>query len=116
MSPFYFAVAILAVGLAFPNFVRGENTPRVIEIQAKKFEFTPNEIHLKLGEPVVLRLKSLDRKHGFKVTELGVDAVIKPGAATDVALIPQKKGTFHFHCSVFCGSGHEGMTGVIIVD
>jgi cytochrome c oxidase subunit 2 len=93
-----------------------DEAPRVIEIQAKKFEFIPQEIHLKAGQPVVLHLKSLDRKHGFKVPELGLDEVVKAGEVTEVKFTPQTKGAFAFHCSVFCGSGHEGMTGTIIVE
>lgn len=101
--------------LLITNFSFGD-APKVIEIQAKKFEYIPNEIHLKRGELVVLRLRSLDRKHGFKVPELGLDAVVKAGETTDVPVNPAKSGSFGFHCSVFCGSGHESMTGVIIVE
>lgn len=28
---------------------------------------------------------------------------------------PDKSGEFPFHCDVFCGSGHESMTGTVIV-
>ncbi len=89
---------------------------KVIEVKVKKFEFTPNEIHLKKGEPVVLRFESLDRKHGFKVPSLGLEAVIKPGEKTEVKLTPDKVGVYEFHCHVFCGSGHEGMNGKIYVE
>ena len=34
---------------------------------------------------------------------------------TRVQLNPQRAGTFPFHCDYFCGQGHEGMEGVIIV-
>jgi cytochrome c oxidase subunit 2 len=88
---------------------------RVVHIDAKRFEFSPSIIELKVGEPVVLELATLDRKHGFKSPELGVDAVIVPGRPTRVRLVPGKAGTFTFHCSVFCGSGHEDMTGQIVV-
>jgi heme/copper-type cytochrome/quinol oxidase subunit 2 len=27
-----------------------------------------------------------------------------------------KAGTYEFHCDLFCGEGHEGMTGTIIVE
>jgi cytochrome c oxidase subunit II len=30
-------------------------------------------------------------------------------------LTPDKTGTFTFACDVFCGSGHEDMTGTLIV-
>jgi cytochrome c oxidase subunit 2 len=92
-----------------------EASPRVIKISAKKFEFTPNSIELKKGKSVVLELSTTDRKHGFKVKSLGIDALIKPGEVTRVALTPDKAGEFSFHCSAFCGSKHEEMVGKIIV-
>ena len=88
---------------------------RVIQITAKKFEFAPAAIELKVGVPVVLELRSLDRKHGFTVPDLKVDTQIEPGDVTRVRIVPDKRGTFEFHCDVFCGSGHEEMTGQIVV-
>jgi hypothetical protein len=86
-----------------------------IEIIAKKFAFMPSEIKLKKGEPVVLKLKSLDRQHGFFCKELGIREDINPGKTTEVHLIPAKAGTFYFECDVFCGSGHDDMNGRIVV-
>ncbi len=88
---------------------------KVIQVTAEKFKFTPAVIELKLGEPVVLELTSLDRKHGFQVPDLNVDENIEPGKVTRVRIVPAKAGTFAFHCNVFCGSGHEEMTGEIVV-
>jgi cytochrome c oxidase subunit 2 len=90
--------------------------PRVIKIVAKKFDFTPSEIHLKKGEHVVLELTSADRKHGFKVPELGIRVDVQPGSTTRVDVTPQKVGKFAFACDIFCGDGHEDMTGTLIVD
>ena len=98
-----------------PNISRGDDA-RIIEITVKRFAYAPSEIHLKKGEPVILRFNSLDRKHGFKVPGLNLEAVILPGAATEVRLVPEKTGVFNFHCHTFCGSGHEDMTGVIYVE
>src|SRR5215469_14611958 len=88
---------------------------QVIHMTAKRFEYTPNEITLKKGVPVVLEITSLDRDHGFKVPELGVRADLKSGQVTRVRIVPDRTGTFEFRCDVFCGSGHEDMSGEIIV-
>ena len=45
----------------------GRREPRVVRIVAKRFSFTPSEVRLKKGEPVVLELVSEDRVHGFKL-------------------------------------------------
>ena len=90
--------------------------PRVVKISAKRFEFTPAEVHVKKGETVVLELTSLDRVHGFNLPAFKVRKDIAPKEATRVTLTPDKEGTFPFHCDVFCGDGHEDMTGTLIVD
>jgi cytochrome c oxidase subunit 2 len=64
---------------------------------------------------VVLEFVSLDRKHGARQKELGIDLEIAPDKPARVRLVPAKEGTFEFGCSVFCGSGHEEMAGRIEV-
>lgn len=92
-------------------------TERVIKITAKKFEYSPNEIRIKKGVPVVLEFTSLDRVHGFTVPDLGgIRTTIEPGKVTQVRIVAPKAGTYEFHCDLFCGDGHEGMTGKIIVE
>lgn len=97
-----------------PAAVAGE-PERVVHITARRFEFAPATIELKVGVPVVLELSSLDRKHGFSAPDLHVEAVILPGKPTRVRIVPDRAGTFTFHCSVFCGNGHEDMTGQLVV-
>ncbi len=90
---------------------------QVIKITAKKFEYSPNEIRIKKGVPVVLEFTSLDRIHGFTVPDLsGIRATIEPGKVTRVRIVAPRAGTYEFHCDLFCGDGHEGMTGKIIVE
>ena len=88
---------------------------RVIRISAKKFEFTPSEITLKKGEPVVLELTTEDVTMGFYAKELNASAEIVPGKVTPLRLVPDKTGSFDFICDVFCGDGHEDMGGKIHV-
>jgi cytochrome c oxidase subunit 2 len=88
---------------------------RIVKIAAKKWEFEPSTITLQKGVPVVLELTSTDRHHGFSVPALGLRGDIEPGASTRLRVTPTKSGTFPFHCDVFCGEGHEEMTGQIVV-
>lgn len=91
-------------------------SPRVIRIVAKKFDFTPGEIHVRKGEHVVLELVSTDRKHGFKLPELGIRTDVVPGTPTRIEITPQKPGRYTFACDIFCGEGHEDMNGTLVVD
>jgi cytochrome c oxidase subunit 2 len=87
----------------------------VIHVTAQRFEFSPSRITLTKGVPVVLELESADRAHGFEVASLKIREHIKPGTVTRVRIVPDKAGTFSFRCDVFCGKGHEDMTGEIVV-
>jgi cytochrome c oxidase subunit 2 len=90
---------------------------QVIKITAKKFEYSPNVIKIKKGVPVVFEFTSLDRVHGFTVPDLdNVRLTIEPGKANRVTIMAPKAGTYEFHCDLFCGDGHEGMTGTILVE
>ena len=88
---------------------------QVVRMTAKRFEYTPSEITLKKGVPVILEITAIDRDHGFKIPELGIRADLKSGQVTRVRIVPDRTGTFEFRCDVFCGSGHEDMSGEIVV-
>ncbi len=91
--------------------------PQVIKITAKRFEYNPNVIKIKTGVPVVFDFTSLDRMHGFTVPDLGnIRLTIEPGKVNRITILAPKAGTYEFHCDIFCGDGHEGMTGKIIVE
>jgi cytochrome c oxidase subunit 2 len=85
-------------------------TPRRIEITAKRFSYSPNEITLKKGEPVVLVFHSEDVTHGFKLAEMQIKSDIKKGKDTEIAFTPTDVGHFVGKCAHFCGKGHGSMT------
>lgn len=97
-------------------YVAAKPQERVIKIVAKKFDYTPSEIRLKKGKSVVLELSTLDVFMGFSAPDLHVRENIVPGMVTTVRLVPDQIGAFTFFCDVFCGSGHEDMSGTIIVE
>ena len=90
--------------------LHAQGSPRRIEITAKRFEYTPSEITVKKGEPVILIIKSLDVAHGLRFRELNLNAKVDKGGTAELEFTPDKTGDFVGHCSVFCGSGHGAMT------
>jgi cytochrome c oxidase subunit II len=95
-----------------PVLVRQANAseqPRVIEIRAREFKFLPSEITLKKGEPVILRLSSEDRTHGFFLRALKIDTDITPDKTTDIAVTPKYSGQYTVLCDHYCGAGHGRM-------
>jgi cytochrome c oxidase subunit II len=91
------------------NLASAAVNPKVIEISAKKFQFTPSEITLKKGEPVILRMTSTDRVHGFMSNPFKIDTDIPPDKTTDVAITPETAGNFTIICDHYCGTGHSNM-------
>ena len=89
--------------------------PEVISITAKRFEFNPSVVQLKLGVPVMLELTSLDRLHGFSVPELGIRVDVEAGGVARVSVTPEATGEYVFLCDIFCGGGHSEMQGRIVV-
>jgi cytochrome c oxidase subunit 2 len=92
--------------------------PPVHEVQmtAQKYKFTPDVITVKKGEVVRLIITALDRKHGFKLQEFGIDQKLLKGQPTTIEFTADKAGTFEFKCSVFCGFGHGRMKGKLVVE
>jgi cytochrome c oxidase subunit 2 len=111
------SLALLALlALASPGSPARAADPKVIEIVAKRFEFTPSQVTLKKDEPVVLRLSTADVTHGFYMKKLGINATIEPGKSTDVPVTPHEAGKFVTICDHFCGSGHGNMHMTMVVE
>ena len=94
---------------------RAANKERVIKIVAQRYRYSPNEIVLKKGPPVVLEFTALDFVHGFKIPDMNIRADLPPGKVTQVRITPEKEGVYDFLCDNFCGSSHEEMNGRIII-
>ena len=124
MKPGKFVIPILILSISLfaviPPFTGGylmaAEKEMVIQITAKKFEYSPKDIKVKKDAPVVLEFTSMDRLHGFNCPGLGIRSDIVPGKTTQLRFTPNKAGSFPFHCDNFCGIGHEGMTGTITVE
>jgi cytochrome c oxidase subunit 2 len=108
-------VSIILLGVTAILFAQ-ESQPRVVTISAKRFEFTPNQITLKRGQPVTLRVSAEDRDHGFFQKELKIELDLTPDHVSEVTITPEKAGRFVVICDHFCGSGHGNMKMVINVE
>ena len=88
---------------------------RVIRVVAKKFVFVPSEIRVKKGETVLLQFSAPEVPMGVNFADLHMRADVFPGKVAELRITPQEAGTFTFLCDVFCGTGHEDMSGTLIV-
>jgi cytochrome c oxidase subunit II len=121
MTPRRFVAAVVAMALVAGSAAVGlaaweaKSAEQHVSLLAMKFDYLPDTVTVKKGRPVVLELSALDRLHGFDVPALHLRADIAPGPPTILRFTPEKAGSFAFHCDNFCGDGHEGMVGRIIV-
>jgi cytochrome c oxidase subunit 2 len=110
MSTFKTAVFLAIMFLVWSAPTGHAQSPKRIEIIAKRFTYDPDLITLKKGEPVVLVLRSIDVAHGLKIEALNIKSDdIKKGKDTEIPFTPQQTGHFEGKCAHFCGKGHGTM-------
>lgn len=108
------AAAFVAI-VAATATVGAAPEPQVIKMSVKKFAFSMTEVKVKKGTPVVFELTTLDRAHGFSLPDFDVRGDVNPGGVTRISINPDKAGEFDYFCDIFCGDGHEEVTGKLIV-
>ncbi len=99
-----------------PDLDRNSVPQKTIEMTAQHFHFTPEEVHVPAGTLVSLKITALDGTHGFDLGAFGIDETIPEKETKTVTFYAAKKGEYGFHCSHFCGIGHLGMTGKLVVE
>ncbi len=97
----------------------------VIDLEASMSGFDQKEIHVNAGEPVTVRLTSLDNEHHtdgggqhqWAVDELGVNIIAQPESSDFVTFTPDKPGIYTFYCDICCGGrANPTMNGRLIVE
>lgn len=125
----------LAPGHRRTNIQTQDQEIQVIEMTAKKYEFSPSRMHIKQGTRVQLKITALDRDHGFKCAvvpdgadssdRLGLEFTFPEGhdgwklkreKETIIEFVAKIPGTYEFSCSVACGIHHGRMKGLLVVD
>ena len=74
-----------------------------------------NELHVPLGEPVVITMTSEDVIHSFFIPAFRIKQDVLPGRYTRLWFTATQLGEFPLFCSEYCGSEHSLMTGRVIV-
>ena len=74
-----------------------------------------NEIHIPVGEPVVLELESADVIHSFWVPHLSGKKDMIPGRRTLLRIEADRAGEFGGVCAEYCGGQHALMGFVAVV-
>ena len=124
---------LVMVALGRAQDAGGGGAVKVIEISAKKYEFTPNEIRVKKGERVQLKVHSVDTTHGAKLevypegqkdkstpglkfTEPDQNGKVQKDVDQVIDFVAVEAGTYDIKCAKLCGMGHGRMKAKLIVE
>ncbi len=108
---------------------------RHIDINARRFGYSPARIVVGKGDPVSLRFYSTDVTHGFQLDGYPVNLIARKGVTfqrnirqgddghqkidwqrvSSVRFVANRTGKFIFRCTETCGNLHPFMTGELIV-
>lgn len=74
------------------------------------------ELHLQIGKPVKVLLRSVDVLHDFYVPEFRAKMDMVPGMVTYFWIRPTRTGTFDVLCAELCGAAHYQMRAKVIIE
>jgi cytochrome c oxidase subunit 2 len=79
---------------------------------------TANEMHLPLGQPVVLNIEGLENDviHSFWIPRLTGSQDVVPTHDNSLIFTPEKTGEYLGQCKEFCGLSHANMRLKVFVD
>jgi cytochrome c oxidase subunit 2 len=72
-----------------------------------------NDLHLPIGEPVVINMISQDVIHSLYIPSLRIQMETLPGRYTQLWFQGDRPGTYRILCSEFCGTDHSVMAGLL---
>lgn len=82
---------------------------------AQKFT-TANEIHIPVGQPVLLKLTTADVNHSFWAPELQAKMDLIAGQTNTTWLTANRAGEYRVECAEYCGLQHAHMGLLIIAE
>jgi len=130
----FFVFSMVSTSFLQPGCALAQDqTIQVVELTAKKFEYSPVPVHVKTGTKVQLKITAIDHDHGFKIAAVpdGSEPKNKPGLffsslqdcwqlkkgeTTIIEFVAQAPGTYTFKCCHTCGLGHRGMKSQLVVE
>ena len=75
-----------------------------------------NIMHVPIGKPVRVRLRSKDVIHSFFLPNLRVKQDAVPGMGIEIWFTPTRAGQYEIACAELCGLGHYRMRAFLTVD
>ena len=89
---------------------------RYDDAEAAKIFTTANELHIPVGRPVIMTLKSSDVIHTFWLPSLHGKKDMIPGRTSQIRLRADKAGEYRGQCAEFCGLEHAMMAFLVTAE
>ncbi len=88
-----------------------------MNIEMFNFGFNQDPTLIKVGDHVILHVKSTEGNHGIMIPGLGLSThAIAEGDSQTIEFDAKDAGSFQYFCNVPCGPGHKSMRGQIVVE
>jgi cytochrome c oxidase subunit 2 len=86
-----------------------------VELVVSSEGFRPKVISVRKGDAVRLSISSADGDHCFALDAWRIEKRVRAGRPTVVDVVPEKAGTFPFHCCLETGAAAEREHGRLVV-
>jgi cytochrome c oxidase subunit II len=87
---------------------------RYLHERADQQFHTANELHIPVGEPVLIRLRTADVIHSFWIPNLQGKVDMIPGRENVLRILADRPGVWRGQCAEFCGLQHALMAFVVV--
>lgn len=77
---------------------------------------TANEIHVPVGVPVEIEVRTEDVLHSFWVPRLNRKIDLVPGEVNRITFTASERGVYRGQCAEYCGTQHGNMAFLVIAD
>jgi cytochrome c oxidase subunit 2 len=123
--PLFIVMAFAYLGAGnLATIRRADPNAMVVKVNAQQwswsFEYpatgvTSKELHIPVGQQVLLQMTSRDVIHSFWVPEFRPKQDVVPGRITELRITPIKIGDYKVRCAELCGTSHAYMEAPVIV-
>jgi len=124
------ALLVISVGVGKTTYGPGVKSPMTVEVTGNQWWWyvrymndvssdivvTANEIHIPVGQPVMIRETSHDVIHSFWVPNLQGKRDLIPSRVTAEWIQADRPGRFRGQCAEFCGLQHAHMAFWVVAE
>lgn len=91
--------------------------PADVYLLVQQWSFEPDILHLRASAPYRLRMMAVDVAHGASLRLGPASRIVRlrPGVAVEQEIAFTRPGAYLVYCTLYCGIGHDRMSGRILV-